>query len=96
MLGFPGEPSLRWMGQACSFSGSWRGAGHVRTVCDLTTGLGGVFPRETSDPDEKQHLVTLCQPWPLCSQGKWVPVWLYLEKGQRIAMSKMSTRGKNR
>lgn len=45
MLGFPGEPSLGWtlgwVGQACNFSGSWRGAGHVRTVYDLTAGLGG-------------------------------------------------------
>lgn len=42
------------------------------------------------------NLVTLCQPRSLCSKTKWVPVRLYLEKGQRIAMSKMSTRGKNR
>lgn len=43
MLGFPGEPSLGWVGQACNFSGSWpwRGAGHVRIVYDLTVRLGG-------------------------------------------------------
>lgn len=66
MLGCPDEPSLGWVGLACSFSGSWCGVGHVRTVRDLKTELrgGGVFPSEISDPDEKQHLMTLCQPWP--------------------------------